>query len=1019
MTPDDTSLHSVCHEPFEAALAEVYQSLDSGLVATLREGLEKHRTAVKEVGLDGEAPEAWEDRANAFLRYHRTVSSELIGPLLRHYQGTSPAATITERLKGATDQSFILARGLPVQAPVEWPADALASRQSDGALRGLGKPIARVISAARKSGVVRECPLRSTALWHLDRVVAPRMDTRSLMDLVAWAQWSREVERAWVNWAALLPDFVHGESLEYEDVTALWGRVSAGAEKLDADLGALLTNTPTVYGEEGSGALLGEARATLEADLAVAGSFLYSPTWDDDVPPALRKLERAEAAFLAIDEGVAGRFVLYEAILGVLAGGSAVRERLLGRFRNECLEGVQGLVPLAARLEKLIDELPPGASPEQLPAILDGVRARANVIAAPVLAEFPDEELVDAILVDGAGTLVDALAAMVYRAPRALRLNAESLQVKPRMRKADTRTMPFQELARQSFDVLRIDRIRSSPEPLIESVSDLRKHITELDDVFSFAFESAKTELETGEEGATDQAAELVGDALRNIAESVRVECEGVEADYLSTRDRLATEIGSGALDLIGRASADGVAAQVLAARSRLADLRVWGVDRWGPDAARVARMIRYRSLLVKRWATRGYRSVSRMVAGSPGEEFTSTRLVRLLADATALTSSLPAVYQKLFTLGPLSESSLLAARSSEMADLKSRWKRWQAGGTIPVVFRARPGSGVTSLLSAFCAEVREADESVRLVTIDLAERVHTEEQLVAILAEALGLAAEGTMVSLTQAIREAEADALPQVVVLDDLEHAYLRVPGGTLVMDLLLSVMVETESRLFWVSAITASAWQVVSTSEPDAVSQVDVVELSPLDSAGIREAITIRHRRSGLLLKYDRPKTGRRILRRRLDRARTEEARKKLLEDDYFDQVARTSSGHLQLALFQWLQCADFENEDGLLIRSPTRPDFSVLSGLSLTQDFSLKAFLEHRTLTLDEHDAIFRLGGNDSFQIFESLRHRHLVAQVQAAPGSSDAGRDPAIIRYRIHPLLIGAVIGHLRGRNIVH
>jgi hypothetical protein len=42
---------------------------------------------------------------------------------------------------------------------------------------------------------------------------------------------------------------------------------------------------------------------------------------------------------------------------------------------------------------------------------------------------------------------------------------------------------------------------------------------------------------------------------------------------------------------------------------------------RWGPDAARLARVARYRSLLLTRWADWVYGSASRTVAGSPGEE--------------------------------------------------------------------------------------------------------------------------------------------------------------------------------------------------------------------------------------------------------------------------------------------------------------------------------------------------------------------------------------------------------------
>ena len=104
-------------------------------------------------------------------------------------------------------------------------------------------------------------------------------------------------------------------------------------------------------------------------------------------------------------------------------------------------------------------------------------------------------------------------------------------------------------------------------------------------------------------------------------------------------------------------------------------------------------------------------------------------------------------------------------------------------------------------------------------------------------------------------------------------------------------------------------------------------------------------------------------------------------------------------------------------------PERPDFSIFDSLALTQSFTLKAFLEHRTMTLEEHDRIFRLPRHESFQVFESLQNRRLIEPV-GTPDGADA--DPPQrseieedLRYRVRPLLVGAVISHLRGRNIVH
>jgi hypothetical protein len=198
------------------------------------------------------------------------------------------------------------------------------------------------------------------------------------------------------------------------------------------------------------------------------------------------------------------------------------------------------------------------------------------------------------------------------------------------------------------------------------------------------------------------------------------------------------------------------------------------------------------------------------------------------------------------------------------------------------------------------------------------------------------------------------------------------------------------------------------------------MEVLELDQLTGDELREAMTIRHRRSGLPLRFKEPEGNRRLLRQRLKRLRDPEAYDNLLAADFFDRLEKTSSRHLRLALFQWLMAADFEQGDGVVMEPPERPDFTILDALTLTQNFTLKGFLEHRTLTLDEHDRIFRLPRHESYQIFESLQNRRLIEPV--TPEADDLPERSEIeedLRYRVRPLLEGAVIAHLRGRNIVH
>ncbi|NIT89191.1 MAG: hypothetical protein GWN82_20470, partial [Gemmatimonadetes bacterium] len=91
--------------------------------------------------------------------------------------------------------------------------------------------------------------------------------------------------------------------------------------------------------------------------------------------------------------------------------------------------------------------------------------------------------------------------------------------------------------------------------------------------------------------------------------------------------------------------------------------------------------------------------------------------------------------------------------------------------------------------------------------------RIDDEEALARRLAEVLGLEAVESLEELSAAIFDAPRGAILDAVVLDNLEHLYMRVPGGTDIVERLLTLMAETDPRVFWIGGITASAWQLIS--------------------------------------------------------------------------------------------------------------------------------------------------------------------------------------------------------------
>lgn len=1009
---------AVCHAPFDAA----WTALDERLTETLTESIGvarlTHREIVDDLGLGGPAPSEAQELSRRLVEYRRRVGADVLIELLESCERNAPTETIAGVFAAAFEEASAGCRALPVEVATTWPARALDPRSSDGLGRRIGKSFARWVSVARRPGHERTAPARAVAERHLGRDVVPGQDSEAAVAMRAWASWMRSLEVAWTEWGdAALPVLMRAEAPPEGGTEEPWSVVAASASRLEGRLDELSQNPAHRASEARGRGRLVDALGVLDADLAVAGSFLFSPKPGAAPIASLKRVLRAASGLGQWDQGVAARLRLYSSLMAILAGASAVQDRLTFRLKEHCLAPLEQFPEIADGLTVAARDLVATQNVAGLGERLSALRARLDTTLVAAGEALPDAARDRAVVNERADASVEALLSIVRQVPQTLLLHAPGARVPSGVRQTETRSLGLQELARQSFDSLRIERIRSSAFGVLQAVDRVRADAAELPNVLTFAFDAAATELEEGEDGAEQRAVELVKEALESVADALRVAPVSLETEISEVRVLLAGEVCEGSAALFDRVGAGRMQAQLFAAQSRAADARAWVNDTWGPPVDRAFQS------LVRVWThtrgliTRGVRRGTEIVGADIADRESSTRTLRTLASADALSEGLPLVYQRLFTLDPLSEGALLAGRDGELADGLARWQRSRSGEGIPLLVRGRQGSGVTSFLNVLGEGI--SDSGATLVRLPFEARITTETELADVLAPALGLEPVDSIDRLAEAILRAPDGGVPEAVTLDNLEHLYLRVPGGTDLIERLLTMMAETEARIFWTAGITASAWQLIAKIEPTAASQVDGLDLRPLGAEHVQAAMTLRHRRSGLQVRYGELAAGRHHFRSWVARLDSSEHRRERAERSFFDRLERASHGTLRLALFQWLRAADFGTGDGVLMGPVERPDFSILGGLDLTQNFTLKAFLEHRTLTLGEHDAIFRLPRQESFQIFEALGNRDLI---EAVDGEEDRPTRSEIVeglRYRVRPLLAGAIIRHLESRNIVH
>ena len=1019
-----------CHEPFLAAWDAADDKVAGGLTEVVRTAMAAHAEAVQTAGLAAEAPQDARERSSRLVAYGREVASDVLKPIQKYVEVGGPAAAIGRVFTDAWEQAVQGCRDLPRHVSLPWPDDALAITTLDSENRKVGKVLARLVSDARRGGEARPVALRAVAVRHLSRVVAPSQGAPARAALRVWAEWMGELETALAEWAdASLPVLFSAEAMsatEAEDVA--WGTVAEAAEAFEAALGRLADWVPHKHQAASGRAAIDRAAGVLSGDLGLAGSFLHNPKVAV-VEPGGQDLGTAVRLRVEWESQILSRMRLHTSLFAILSGASSVQARLAARMTSTCVEPTGTLPDIAKRIDAIADGLERGGTPG--PADFEPARAAAAEAITEALGYIPNPDVIEEMVSQGANATVEALQAMVRQVPANLVLHPVGTPAGT-ARGVDTRTLPLQAMAGQAFDALRMERIRTAAFGVVEALKIVCADAGRLPEVVDFGFQAAEKEIseaaaaaEAGEgdsdgaEGAAcEAAADLACEALRRSAESLRGVPAALEGVILDTRDDVAEEVAEGCEALFERAGARRVQAQLLAARSRFSDLRVGFAETVGPLADRAVRIGRLQWTRMRRTFERGLRWVAGVFGEEPVMQARSSRTIRTLAAADVEGQSAPLVYQKLFTLDPISDPGLLVARDSELADVLTRWGRWtDVEDSVPTLVIGRAGSGVSSFINAAATRISADDGSI--VVVPIIHRVYGEASLAGALAEAFKLPPTESLDDLARAVLGAPAGTIPDAMAIDGMEHVYLRTPGGTDLTERLLTFMSETASCVFWIAGLTTSAWQLVQKSEPTAVSQVDRIELAQLTATQLCEAVMRRHGRSGLQVRFEEPE-GRQLLKRRLRRRRGPEAQQELLKEDFFEQLHRASLGTLRLALFQWLQFAEFDTADGVVRMKPVdRPDFSLLEALDLTQNFTLKAFLEHGTLTLGEHDAVFRIPRHESYQIFESLGNRNLIEPIDRKVGERRQSEIVEGLRYRVRPLLTGAVIAHLERRNIVH
>ena len=349
--------------------------------------------------------------------------------------------------------------------------------------------------------------------------------------------------------------------------------------------------------------------------------------------------------------------------------------------------------------------------------------------------------------------------------------------------------------------------------------------------------------------------------------------------------------------------------------------------------------------------------------------------------------AELPMIYQRLFRLEPLRDPRLLVGRQDEMAALEEVRRLWEAGRAVSVIVVGERGSGKTSLLN--CAEARTFQD-LEVVRASFRERIIDAGGMDCFLKAVLSIGNPPAPDSASPNRR--------RVVMIEELERAYLRKIDGFNALRRLLAWINDTSQQTLWILGTNKTAFQYLSAAiglERYFSHRLDAAVVEP---ATLREAILLRHNLSGMRLRFPRPPREGALARR---------TRRLLgLEvppgDQFFAALYEQSEGIYRSAFELWHDRIGHAEGGVLTMRFPVAPDHRALIR-ELSQDdlFALHAILQHGSLLVEEHAAVFGCEPQASDTLFEGLAQRGLIEPEPGAPGWRVRPEAGYIVRKALH------------------
>ncbi|MCW8803517.1 MAG: hypothetical protein OQK57_03890, partial [Ignavibacteriaceae bacterium] len=229
-------------------------------------------------------------------------------------------------------------------------------------------------------------------------------------------------------------------------------------------------------------------------------------------------------------------------------------------------------------------------------------------------------------------------------------------------------------------------------------------------------------------------------------------------------------------------------------------------------------------------------------------KELITSEISDFLSAADKSVGKLPYIYRRLFQLLPLENDRLYISRQVEENQLALAYNNWLKGGYASVIISSEKGGGITSFLNIFLKRL-EGKNIVKRLSIK--PSVYKQQEFLKVIGE---IFLPEKFLSFEELISYLNSSENKQVVVVENLQHLYLRSVQGFICLKILTDIISKTSRNIFWITSSTLYANEFLN----KAIRMNDIfgyhIFLKQIESSQILNLIKKRNSISGYNIKYE---------------------------------------------------------------------------------------------------------------------------------------------------------------------